>query len=103
MSYNPFEEFLNVASTPRMQRQVDQVNEQFAAEGLIDPAVYLAVFSTPEGLLVLQDLHQRFVDVHRCMPGEPEGSGFYREGMAAVVYHMAAMIERAASGEETNG
>lgn len=100
MSYDPFKEFLNVMGTDRMQEKVDEVNERLAAPGFIDPAVYLAVFQTPEGLLVLQDLHQRFVDVHTFMPGEGSDAGFYREGMRAVVYHIGAMIERAATGEK---
>jgi hypothetical protein len=99
MTYDPFKEFLNVSATPAQQKAVDRVNEQLAREGFVDPAVYLAVFSSPEGLLVLQDLHQRFADVHRFMPGEGADAGFYREGMAAVVYHIGAMIERAAAGE----
>ena len=103
MTYDPFKEFLDVMGTPQMQGKVDRVNAQFASEGFVDRAVYLAVFSSPEGLMVLQDLHQRFVDVHRVVPGEGADAGFYREGMAATVMHIGAMIERAAQGEQDDG
>lgn len=100
MTYDPFKEFLEVSGDPDRRDEVRQISGQFGGKGFVDPAVYLAVFSSPEGQLVLKDLHQRFVDVSRCVPGEPEGSGFYREGMAQVVYHIGAMIEGAAQGDE---
>jgi hypothetical protein len=69
-------------------------------EGL-DPAIYLACFSTPAGRAVLSDLISRYVNVSRFVPGEAEGSGYYREGMAQVVFDIASKVEGAAQGDDT--
>lgn len=68
----------------------------------LDPAIYLACFGTPTGRAVLKDLHRRFINVTRFYPGEPEGSGFFREGAASVVFDIAVKCEQAAQGHDTS-
>ncbi len=81
--------------------QFTTVETGFVPDSDIDPSIYLACFSTPAGKMVLRDLFRRYCDTSRWVPGEAKSSGFYREGMAQVVYEIAAHVETAASGEET--
>lgn len=102
MSVDPFQEMLNVAADPAWRDRIGDVAAEFTVPGMdtLDDGVYLAAFSSPAGRAVLADLYNRFVNVSRFVPGEPEGSGFYREGAAQVVFEIAARIEAAAQGEE---
>lgn len=105
MTVRPFDELMNVAADPAWRDRIGQIAAEFDVPGMetLDPGVYLACFHTPAGRAVLADLYNRYVNVSRFVPGEPEGSGYYREGAAQVVFEIAAMIEAAAQGEDENG
>lgn len=62
--------------------------------------VYRQVFSTPQGQLVLQDLHDRYVNVTRADPHGTAQEAFYREGMAQVVFDI---VENVTHEEDTDG
>lgn len=100
---DPFSALMDAAADPafraRMGEIADTIDTSPGME-LLDPAVYLACFSTPAGRAVLRDLYMRYVNVSRMVPGEAEGAGFYREGMAQVVFDIAAMCEAAAEGDD---
>lgn len=68
----------------------------------VDPGLYAAVFETPAGRAVLEDMYSRYVNVTRCVPGGGMDAAFYREGMAQVVFDIVHNIHRAHEGE-TNG
>lgn len=102
MSIDPFRELMNAAADPFWRDNVLGSTEEAAIPGVkrIDSAIYLACFNTPAGRAVLADLYNRYVNVSRFVPGEPEFSGYYREGMAQVVFEIAALCEAASQGEE---
>lgn len=90
-----------VATDPAWLEKVlgGNMEQEFSgdAPGTASADVYRACFSTPAGRAVRQDLYNRFVNVTRCAPGEPEGSSFYREGAAQVVFLIEALM---AAGEQ---
>lgn len=98
MSVDPFIEFMTNAGDPAWRDA--QFENPFLDTPSAGAEIYLACFNTPAGRAVLADLYRTFVNVSRVVPGEPEGSGFYREGGAQVVHHIAAMVETGAQGEE---
>lgn len=65
-----------------------------------EPAVYRAVFTSPAGKAVLEDLVRRYVYVTRCIPGEGSDAAFYREGMAQVVHDIVLNMTEEPDGEE---
>lgn len=99
---DPFHELMNIAADPAWRGRIGEIASEYAVPGVqeLDPAIYLAAFSTPAGRAVLADLYNRYVNVSRFVPGEPDGSGYYREGAAQVVFDIAAKLEAAAQGEE---
>lgn len=98
-----FEALLNQAADPAFREQVEDANKNFNAQRKQHRDVYLACFNTPAGRAVLEDLYNRYVNVSRCVPGEAEGSGFYREGAAQVIFDITATIEAAAIGDTEDG
>lgn len=64
----------------------------------VDAEVYAAVFSTPAGRMVIEDMYNRYVNVTRCIPGEGTDAAFYREGMAQVVFDIVNNIQQAKEG-----
>lgn len=102
---DPFQAMMNLASDPNWRDQIGEIASEMQVPGMtnVGSDVYLACFNTPAGRAVLEDLYNSFVNVSRFVPGEPDGSGYYREGAAQVVFHIAAMCEAAAQGEEYNG
>lgn len=104
MTIDPFKEFMTIASDPQWRDQVAGTAGDMGSmpDQGIGADVYLACFATPAGRAVLADLYNRYVNVSTVVPGEPEGSGFYREGSKQVVFEIAAMCEAAAQGEEGN-
>lgn len=96
-----FKELMNVASDPAWRDRIGDLSEEMSVPGMqsLSPDIYLAAFSTHAGRAVLSDLYNRYVNVSRFVPGEPDGSGYYREGAAQVVFEIAAMIEAASQGE----
>lgn len=59
--------------------------------------LYREVFSTPAGILVLQDLYERNVPVVQFDPRveNPEVMGFFNEGAKSVVLSIRDMVEKA--------
>lgn len=102
---DPFNALMDLAADPKWREHIGELTGEIDVSGVeyLDSSVYLACFSTPAGRAVLMDLYQRYVNVSRFVPGEPEGSGFYREGAAQVVFDIAAKIEASAQGEIDDG
>lgn len=100
-----FETMMNVAADPQFRDRIGRIADTFAVPGMegLDSELYRACFSTPAGRAVLEDLMQRYVMVSRFVPGEAEGSGYYREGMAQVVFDIAARCEAASQGDLEDG
>ena len=98
MTVSPFDAALNVATDADWQKAVQEADA--GGDSHVDASIYLAAFGTPAGRMVLEDLYNRFVNVTRAMPGEAEGSAFYREGMAQVVFDVMMRCEIAAKGEQ---
>jgi hypothetical protein len=100
MSVDPFKAMMESASDPSWRAHVDEAGAPMDVAGVqgLDAGIYLACFNTPAGRAVLQDLYTRYVNVSRVVPGEPDGSGFYREGAAQVVFLIASQVEAAAEG-----
>lgn len=96
-----FQEMMNIAADPAWRDRIESIGEEMAVPGAeaLSADVYRACFGTHAGRAVLADLYNLYVNVSRFVPGEPEGSGYYREGAAQVVFHIAAMIEASAQGE----
>jgi hypothetical protein len=105
MSVDPFQELMNVASDPAFRDRIGEIRSEVELdlEDQVTAEVYLACFSTPAGRAVLADLYNRYANVSRWVPGEPEFSGYYREGMAQVVYDIAEKVEVAAQGDLDDG
>jgi hypothetical protein len=101
---NAFDELMNVAADPAWRDQVLGTQAEMSVPNAeyIDPSIYAACFSTPAGRAVLADLHARYVNVSRFVPSEGAEAGYYREGMAQVVFEIAAMIEQSADDEATD-
>lgn len=82
-----------------MDKALDQVGENVADVGLddaaLDPVVYLECFLSGAGQLVLEDLKRRFVTVTRWNPHEDPSTGYYREGMAQVVFEIERQMKLA--------
>lgn len=102
---DPFAALMDAANDPLWRDNVLGQTEEAAMPGTqrLNAAVYLACFNTPAGRAVLADLYNQYVNVSRFVPGEPDGSGYYREGMAQVVFDIAARVEAASQGDENNG
>ena len=97
-----FENMMNTLASDKAWRdEVKQVSIDAGVGNMgVRPGIYQACFNTPAGREVLKDLYNRYVNVTRYFPGEPEGSGHFREGGAQVVFDIAATIEAAAQGED---
>lgn len=93
------ERLLTDASMGEYRKMMDGVEKAAPVKRTLDPAIYAAVFGTPEGRLVLEDMYSRYVHVTRCVPGAGTDAAFYREGMAQVVFDIADQINQAHSGE----
>lgn len=65
----------------------------------LDPALYLACFTTDAGRLVLEDLYRRYVHVTRAVPGAGHDAAYYREGMAQVVFDIVDQMTQARNGD----
>ncbi len=99
MTIDPFKEFMTVAADPAWRDRVAGISGDMAPQTTVGAEIYLACFATPAGRAVLSDLYNRYVNVSTFVPGEAEGSGYYREGSKQVVFEIAAMCEAAAQGE----
>ena len=101
---DPFQELMNVAADPAFRDRIGEIASEYEVPGMdsLDPSIYLACFSTPAGRAVLADLYREYVNTATWVPGEPEGSGYVREGSKQVVFKIAAKLEAAAQGDETD-
>lgn len=101
---NPYEEMMNIAADPAWRDEVIGTSSDMHVDRRVTADIYHACFNTPAGRAVLADLYNRYVNASRCVPGEPEGSGFFREGAAQVVFDIAATVEAfAQDGDELDG
>ena len=93
-----FEDLMNVAADPNWRGEhLGVSDEMFAGEMEVSAEIYAACFNTHAGRAVLADLNKMFATRTRWYPGEDPTSGFYREGAAQVVYHLAAKLEEHAN------
>ena len=79
------------ADLESFQEAMRQSQDSYRTTAL-DAEVYRACFRTKAGKQVLQDLYSRFVNASRWNPHEKPEAGFYREGMAQVVFEICANI-----------
>jgi hypothetical protein len=66
----------------------------------VDADTYAAVFGTPAGRLVLEDMTRQFVMQSRWNPGEEPAAGFMREGQAQVVFMIHQKLLMAEKGQD---
>lgn len=81
----------------------DLMNQAKASEAIgqtVAPELYAAVFGSPAGMQILEDMYNRYVNITRCVPGQGTDAAFYREGMAQVVFDIVANITQATEGTE---
>ena len=96
----PLDQLFSQMDDPAFKALISQGNESVRLKSGLDPDFYAMCFGTDAGRAVLADLYSRYVNVSRLIPGEPEGSGFYREGMAQVVHDIVYRISLAERGEQ---
>ncbi len=88
------------ADDPAWQALMAKAEEGAPIRQTVDPEVYAACFNTPAGRAVLEDMHRRYVNVTRCVPGQGTDAAFYREGMAQVVFDIVHNITQAHGGDD---
>ena len=77
--------------------------EDLKIETGLDPAIYALVFGSPEGVMVLEDMYAKYVNVTRAVPGAGADAAFYREGMAQVVFDIVHQMSKAYQGDNDDG
>ena len=87
-----FEALLQAADSDSFSDLMDKINEGLDIKPDVDPDVYKAVFNTTAGRIVLTDMYNRYVNVSRFVPGRDASEGYYREGMAQVVFDIVHLI-----------
>ena len=98
-----FEELMNVAADPAWRKSINDRSTEGDIPDAgyhLDPSIYVACFSTPAGRAVLADMYNRYVNVSRFVPEQGPEAGYYREGMAQVVFEIVAMIEATLQEDE---
>lgn len=93
---DPFEALFEAADSPQWRARM--ATPSVGVEPSLHPEIYAAVFGSPEGMRVLRDLYNQYVNVTRAVPGEGPERAFYREGMAQVVFDIVSKIEEAHAG-----
>lgn len=86
------------ADSAAWKELMSRVEDQAPVKQGVEAEVYAAVFSTPAGKAVLEDMYNRYVNVTRCVPGQGTDAAFYREGMAQVVFDIVNNINQANEG-----
>lgn len=81
-------------------KQAEAAAQAAGIEATKIATMYSAVFNTPAGQAVLEDMYRRYVHVTRAVPGQGAEAAFYREGMAQVVFDIAGCIARVQQGEQ---
>lgn len=81
-------------------KQAEDAAKAAGIEATKIATIYAACFNTPAGQVVLEDMYRRYVHVTRAVPGQGAEAAFYREGMAQVVFDIAACIARVQQGEQ---
>lgn len=79
---------------------LDVAAEHEEAQGAMNSAdadradQYAALYNTPLGRIVLNDMYQQYVNVTQWHPGQAPEHGYYRSGMAQVVWDIAYQIAK---------
>lgn len=83
--------FVN-STDPMWGRIIGEGADAAALGQSVPPETYAAVFTTPAGREVLEDMIRRYVMVTRAVPGEGADAAFYREGMAQVALDIVNQV-----------
>ena len=66
-------------------------------------AMVAKLFRSPTGKKVLEYLEERYIKSPVCIPGRPEGQGYYREGQNSIVRMFQSAIYRQEHGDYNLG
>jgi len=66
-------------------------------------AMISRLFKTQDGKEILKHLEDRYIKAPVCIPGSPEGQGYYREGQNSVIRAIQNAIVRQELGAYKQG
>lgn len=89
-----FDDLLNVAAEDREKLDAMASADEERADR------YAALFNSPLGRMVLDDMYRQYVNVTQWHPGQSPEHGFYRSGMAQVVWDIAYQIAKSERNKE---